>query len=138
MTTKDYIKKYNLDIFNNRFDKSRLLGDLNGDFQALLEKEMKDFELSYDADDNKRWEGPNHSEFTDDKFCKLVVKPIIDKFWAISNKRNGFAFTEKYWGYFYQAYVLPVRNHLFKIGEEKIPVLQEEDFGEIYGEGEMG
>lgn len=95
MKTKEYIKKFNLDIQDAKFDKEGLLKSLSKELESLITERVS------------QKEGTG-LEFTYTHFQNMI-KQINTKFWAISNKRNGQAFTYEYWGAFYSLYVVPLR-----------------------------
>lgn len=99
MKTREYIKKYLLDDqevdFFTRDAKDHFLQDLALDLKTLiLERLQKEKNLPYSVFHN-------------------MVKQINQKFWAISNKRNGKAFTMEFWNAFYAVHVTKIRDQYF-------------------------
>lgn len=89
MTTKQYVKKYGLDI-SNKFNHKDFCQDLTSEFIALLEYNK--------ANDNL-------------KGFDNAVRCIKMKFDAISNKTLG-VFPEKLWNYFFATTIAPIREEL--------------------------
>lgn len=117
MKTNEYIKKYKLDVFNSTFSKEEFLADLYKDFMDELNKKLIDYQ-TFPGDPRIFHKTDDSKQFSEDNF-KEIVKHVCDKFWAISNKRNGYAFTEKYWGKFYQLYIHPIRVKMFPLNTRK-------------------
>lgn len=91
MKTIDYIKKYGLDK-NNKFFK---------DLEKELLERIQEREKNY-TEDNLPY-----------KIFQNLVKQVNDKFWAISNKKKGIAFTFELWNAFFAIKVIPIRNKYF-------------------------
>lgn len=100
MKTNDYIKKYGLDKNNKSLSKLE-----KGEFFKDLEKELleriQERERNY-TEDNLPY-----------RIFQILVKQVNDKFWAISNKKKGFAFTFELWNAFFAIKVIPIRNKYF-------------------------
>lgn len=94
MKTIDYIKKYGLDKNNKSLSK--------------LEKDefFKDLERIQEREKNYPGDLPY-------KIFQNLVKQVNDKFWAISNKKKGIAFTFELWNAFFAIKVIPIRNKYF-------------------------
>ena len=100
MKTIDYIKKYGLDKNNkslSKLEKDEFFKDLE---KELLER-IQERERNY-TEDNLPY-----------KIFQNLVKQVNDKFWAISNKEKGFAFTFELWNAFFAIKVIPIRNKYF-------------------------
>lgn len=100
MKTIDYIKKYGLDKNNkslSKLEKDEFFKDLE---KELLER-IQEREKNY-TEDNLPY-----------KIFQNLVKQVNDKFWAISNKKKGFAFTFELWNAFFAIKVIPIRNKYF-------------------------
>jgi len=89
MTTKEYVKKYKLDI-SNKFDHSEFVKDLASDFIALLELNKANNNI---------------------KGFDNAVRCIKMKFDAISNKTAGVT-PERLWNYFYATVIVKMREEL--------------------------
>lgn len=100
MKTIDYIKKYGLDKNNkslSKLEKDEFFKDLE---KELLER-IQEREKNY-TEDNLPY-----------KIFQNLVKQVNDKFWAISNKKKGIAFTFELWNAFFAIRVIPIRNKYF-------------------------
>ena len=100
MKTIDYIKKYGLDKNNkslSKLEKDEFFKDLE---KELLER-IQERERNY-TEDNLPY-----------RIFRILVKQVNDKFWAISNKKKGFAFTFELWNAFFAIKVIPIRNKYF-------------------------
>ena len=100
MKTIDYIKKYGLDKNNkslSKLEKDEFFKDLE---KELLER-IQEREKNY-TEDNLPY-----------KIFQNLVKQVNDKFWAISNKKKGIAFTFELWNAFFATQVVPLRKKLF-------------------------
>mgnify|MGYP003602137727 FL=1 len=100
MKTNGYIKKYGLDKNNKSLSKLE-----KGEFFKDLEKELleriQEREKNY-TEDNLPY-----------RIFQILVKQVNDKFWAISNKKKGIAFTFELWNAFFAIKVIPIRNKYF-------------------------
>lgn len=107
MKTIDYIKKYGLDKNNkslSKLEKDEFFKDLE---KELLER-IQERERNY-TEDNLPY-----------RIFQILVKQVNDKFWAISNKKKGIAFTFELWNAFFAIKVIPIRNKYFpEMGEFK-------------------
>ena len=100
MKTIDYIKKYGLDKNNkslSKLEKDEFFKDLE---KELLER-IQEREKNY-TEDNLPY-----------RIFQILVKQVNDKFWAISNKFEGIAFTFELWNAFFAIKVIPIRNKYF-------------------------
>lgn len=100
MKTNDYIKKYGLDKNNkslSKLEKDEFFKDLE---KELLER-IQEREKNY-TEDNLPY-----------RIFQNLVKQVNDKFWAISNKKKGIAFTFELWNAFFAIKVIPIRNKYF-------------------------
>lgn len=100
MKTNDYIKKYGLDKNNrslSKLEKDEFFKDLE---KELLER-IQEREKNY-TEDNLPY-----------RIFQILVKQVNDKFWAISNKKKGIAFTFELWNAFFAIKVIPIRNKYF-------------------------
>ena len=100
MKTIDYIKKYGLDKNNkslSKLEKDEFFKDLE---KELLER-IQEREKNY-TEDNLPY-----------SIFQILVKQVNDKFWAISNKKKGIAFTFELWNAFFAIKVIPIRNKYF-------------------------
>lgn len=100
MKTIDYIKKYGLDKNNkslSKLEKDEFFKDLE---KELLER-IQEREKNY-TENNLPY-----------KIFQNLVKQVNDKFWAISNKKKGIAFTFELWNAFFAIKVIPIRNKYF-------------------------
>lgn len=95
MKTHEYVTKYQLqnpNVIQTKEMRTNLLKDLSQDLEQrilLLPKEKG--EVSYTRFHN-------------------LVKEINQKFWAISNKKLGEAFSYNYWNAFYALHIIPLRK----------------------------
>lgn len=99
MKTIDYIKKYGLDKNNkslSKLEKDEFFKDLEKELLERIQEREKNYpgDLPY-------------------KIFQNLVKQVNDKFWAISNKKKGFAFTFELWNAFFVIKVIPIRNKYF-------------------------
>lgn len=100
MKTIDYIKKYGLDKNNkslSKVEKDEFFKDLE---KELLER-IQERERNY-TENNLPY-----------RIFQILVKQVNDKFWAISNKKKGIAFTFELWNAFFAIKVIPIRNKYF-------------------------
>lgn len=100
MKTIDYIKKYGLDKNNkslSKLEKDEFFKDLE---KELLER-IQEREKNY-TEGNLPY-----------RIFQILVKQVNDKFWAISNKKKGIAFTFELWNAFFAIKVIPIRNKYF-------------------------
>ena len=100
MKTIDYIKKYGLDKNNkslSKLEKDEFFKDLE---KELLER-IQERERNY-TENNLPY-----------RIFQNLVKQVNDKFWAISNKKKGIAFTFELWNAFFAIKVIPIRNKYF-------------------------
>lgn len=100
MKTIDYIKKYGLDKNNkslSKLEKDEFFKDLE---KELLER-IQERERNY-TEDNLPY-----------RIFQILVKQVNDKFWAISNKKKGIAFTFELWNAFFAIKVIPIRGKYF-------------------------
>lgn len=95
MKTIDYIKKYGLDK-NNKSLSKLFFKDLEKELLERIQEREKNYpgDLPY-------------------KIFQNLVKQVNDKFWAISNKKKGIAFTFELWNAFFAIKVIPIRNKYF-------------------------
>ena len=108
MKTIDYIKKYGLDKNNkslSKLEKDEFFKDLE---KELLER-IQERERNY-TEDNLPY-----------RIFQILVKQVNDKFWAISNKKKGIAFTFELWNAFFAIKVIPIRNKYFPEKEKFKP-----------------
>lgn len=99
METNDYIKKYGLDKNNkslSKLEKDEFFKDLE---KELLER-IQEREKNYPGDLSLN-------------IFQNLVKQVNGKFWAISNKKKGIAFTFELWNAFFAIKVIPIRNKYF-------------------------
>lgn len=97
MKTIDYIKKYGLDKNNkslSKVEKDEFFKDLEKELLERIQEREKNYHLPY-------------------KIFQNLVKQVNDKFWAISNKKKGIAFTFELWNAFFAIKVIPIRNKYF-------------------------
>ena len=99
MKTIDYIKKYGLDKNNkslSKVEKDEFFKDLEKELLERIQEREKNYpgDLPY-------------------KIFQNLVKQVNDKFWAISNKKKGIAFTFELWNAFFAIKVIPIRNKYF-------------------------
>lgn len=100
MKAIDYLKKYGLDKNNkslSKLEKDEFFKDLE---KELLER-IQERERNY-TEDNLPY-----------RIFQILVKQVNDKFWAISNKKKGIAFTFELWNAFFAIKVIPIRNKYF-------------------------
>lgn len=100
MKTIDYIKKYGLDKNNKSLSKLE-----KDEFFKDLEKEL----LERIQERARNYTGDNLPY----RIFQILVKQVNDKFWAISNKKKGIAFTFELWNAFFAIKVIPIRNKYF-------------------------
>lgn len=99
MKTIDYIQKYGLDKNNkslSKLEKDEFFKDLE---KELLER-IQEREKNYPGDLSLN-------------IFQNLVKQVNGKFWAISNKKKGIAFTFELWNAFFAIKVIPIRNKYF-------------------------
>lgn len=100
MKTNDYIKKYGLDKNNKSLSKLEKDEFFKGLEKELLER-IQERARNY-TEDNLPY-----------RIFQNLVKQVNDKFWAISNKKKGIAFTFELWNAFFAIKVIPIRNKYF-------------------------
>lgn len=111
MTTKQWIKKFNLDSLECDPINREILRELNKEFLERLqtvqmERERKNLEFTFNIFQN-------------------VVTEMQAKFWAISNKKVGKPFTQELFSAFYASTVIPNRKKLFPEEHAKITARRE-------------
>lgn len=100
MKTNDYIKKYGLDKNNkslSKLEKDEFFKDLEKELLERIQERARNYtevNLPY-------------------RIFQILVKQVNDKFWAISNKKKGIAFTFELWNAFFAIKVIPIRNKYF-------------------------
>ena len=100
MKTIDYIKKYGLDKNNkslSKLEKDEFFKDLEKELLERIQERAKNY-----TEDNLPY-----------RIFQNLVKQVNDKFWAISNKKKGIAFTFELWNAFFAIKVIPIRNKYF-------------------------
>lgn len=100
MKTIDYIKKYGLDKNNkslSKLEKDEFFKDLEKELLERIQERTRNY-----TEDNLPY-----------KIFQNLVKQVNDKFWAISNKKKGIAFTFELWNAFFAIKVIPIRNKYF-------------------------
>lgn len=100
MKTIDYIKKYGLDKNNkslSKLEKDEFFKDLEKELLERIQERARNY-----TEDNLPY-----------KIFQVLVKQVNDKFWAISNKKKGIAFTFELWNAFFAIKVIPIRNKYF-------------------------
>lgn len=100
MKTFDYIKKYGLDKNNkslSKLEKDEFFKDLEKELLERIQERARNY-----TEDNLPY-----------RIFQILVKQVNDKFWAISNKKKGIAFTFELWNAFFAIKVIPIRNKYF-------------------------
>jgi hypothetical protein len=100
MKTIDYIKKYGLDKNNkslSKLEKDEFFKDLEKELLERIQERARNY-----TEDNLPY-----------RIFQNLVKQVNDKFWAISNKKKGIAFTFELWNAFFAIKVIPIRNKYF-------------------------
>lgn len=100
MKTNDYIKKYGLDKNNkslSKLEKEEFFKDLEKELLERIQERARNY-----TEDNLPY-----------RIFQILVKQVNDKFWAISNKKKGIAFTFELWNAFFAIKVIPIRNKYF-------------------------
>lgn len=100
MKTNDYIKKYGLDKNNkslSKLEKDEFFKDLEKELLERIQERARNY-----TEDNLPY-----------RIFQILVKQVNDKFWAISNKKKGIAFTFELWNAFFATKVIPIRNKYF-------------------------
>lgn len=100
MKTIDYIKKYGLDKNNkslSKLEKDEFFKDLEKELLERIQEKARNY-----TEDNLPY-----------RIFQILVKQVNDKFWAISNKKKGIAFTFELWNAFFAIKVIPIRNKYF-------------------------
>lgn len=100
MKTNDYIKKYGLDKNNkslSKVEKDEFFKDLEKELLERIQERARNY-----TEDNLPY-----------RIFQILVKQVNDKFWAISNKKKGIAFTFELWNAFFAIKVIPIRNKYF-------------------------
>lgn len=100
MKTIDYIKKYGLDKNNkslSKLEKDEFFKDLEKELLERIQERKRNYPL---------YNLPY-------RIFRILVKQVNDKFWAISNKKKGIAFTFELWNAFFAIKVIPIRNKYF-------------------------
>lgn len=99
MTTKEYVKRFKLDLENYEFNREGFLKALKDEFleRVILTKESRE---------------KSNLQFTYNIFQSLV-KEIQSKFWAISNKKAGKPFTKELFSAFYAMAIVDIRTKFF-------------------------
>lgn len=108
MTTKQYIKKYKLDLaeYANHFNTDLFLQDLFEELKARMDKE-------------KAYRKTLQQEFEFRMFQRIIME-LQQKFMAISNKKAGGPLRRELWNAFYAKYIIPTRAELFPKEHEEI------------------
>lgn len=106
MTTKDYIKTFNLDKENIVLNTGEFIKALDFEFleKLLIVKNFRE---------------NNNLTFSFHIFQNLV-KEMNRKFWAISNKKVGVSFNGKLYSEFYTKVILKYRQKYFLEEHEKL------------------
>lgn len=106
MTTKDYIKTFNLDKKNIVLNTGEFIKALDFEFleKLLIVKNFRE---------------NNNLTFSFHIFQNLV-KEMNRKFWAISNKKVGVSFNGKLYSEFYTKVILKYRQKYFPEEHEKL------------------
>lgn len=119
MTTKQYVKKYHLDVLkeNHTFNRDEFLGDLRNEF-------LERIQITRTAREKTK------TPFTFDIF-QNIVKEMQNKFWAISNKVAGSSLTGELFSAFYAMAVIPARKEMFPEEHERITARREKIKAEI-------
>lgn len=106
MTTKDYIKTFNLDKENIVLNTGEFIKALDFEFleKLLIVKNFRE---------------NNNLTFSFHIFQNLV-KEMNRKFWAISNKKVGVSFNGKLYSEFYTKVILKYRQKYFSEEHEKL------------------
>lgn len=105
MKTNDYIKKYGLDKNNkslSKLEKDEFFKDLEKELLERIQERARNY-----TEDNLPY-----------RIFQILVKQVNDKFWAISNKKKGIAFTFELWNAFFAIKVIPIRNKYFPVMEK--------------------
>lgn len=100
MKTNDYIKKYGLDKNNkslSKLEKDEFFKDLEKELLERIQERARNY-----TEDNLPY-----------RIFQILVKQVNDKFWAISNKKKGIAFTFELWNAFFAIKVIPIRDKYF-------------------------
>ena len=100
MKTIDYIKKYGLDKNNkslSKLEKDEFFKDLEKELLERIQERARNY-----TENNLPY-----------RIFQILVKQVNDKFWAISNKKKGIAFTFELWNAFFAIKVIPIRNKYF-------------------------
>lgn len=100
MKTIDYIKKYGLNKNNkslSKLEKDEFFKDLEKELLERIQERARNY-----TEDNLPY-----------RIFQILVKQVNDKFWAISNKKKGIAFTFELWNAFFAIKVIPIRNKYF-------------------------
>lgn len=110
MTTKQYIKKYKLDLaeYANHFNTDLFLQDL---FEELKERMAKE----------EAYRKTLHQEFEFRMFQRIIME-LQQKFMAISNKKAGGPLRRELWNAFYAKYIIPARAEIFPKEHEEIRI----------------
>jgi len=107
MTTREYVKKYNLSA-TNKFDHTEFVEDLLMDFMTLLEV------------------GKSPTKGLNVKGFENTVNALRQKWNGIHNKTVDGGLPEKLWGYLYAAKIAKMRDELFPKEMEQRRVEREE------------
>jgi hypothetical protein len=99
LSTKQFITKFKLNAIDFEFNRKELLSELNNHFLLLIEEA-------------KRTSKESKEGFTYKKF-KNCIDETENKFWAISNKKEGMPFTLELWNAFYAVYIVKAREEYF-------------------------
>lgn len=91
MNTKEYIKKYSLNVSDNKFDHSLFISDFTNDFITLLEV----------GNSTKNFKGYENA-----------IRAIRMKWDAINNKTVG-NLPDKLWNFFYATVIAKTKEELF-------------------------
>ena len=108
MTTKEYVKKYNLDNpeFANHFNTNLFLEDLKAEFMdrvRITVETRKNAGLEFDF-----------------RIFQIIIGEIQNKFSAISNKKACGPLRKELWGAFYAKVIIPFRKEYFPKEHEEI------------------
>lgn len=114
MTTKQYIKKFNLDNpdFSNHFNTDLFLQVFGAEFLNKLNNTLE----------MRRRNGL----VLEYRIFQQAIKEIQDKFISISNHKVGGPLRKELWGAFYAKYVIPYRSKNFPKEHEEIQKVRDE------------
>ena len=117
MNTKNYVKKFKLDLGDKEFDRDGFIREFEKEFLErvkITQNLRKGMGLSFE-----------YNIFSN------IIKEMQDKFNSISNKKLGEPLPHSLFSVFYARTVIPLRGKLFPEIHEKIRIYKNSKFAEF-------